>query len=289
MSDVDVTTLFDDIASDQLATSETSKKREANATEHPCEHCAGTGKWRGGTNRHGSKVCFACNGKGFFKSSAADRQKARFQRREREDRKREKNIEEFDKEFPGVRAFLIQASGWSQFAASMHESISKWGGLSQKQFGAVNKMMAKAAERTQEREASFVDIDATRIREMFDHALEKGKKRRALLAAAFEGDKVVGELKLTPASPNGKNPDAIWVRADGDFVGGIMGDGKFKPRRDAPAWVADTIQKVASDPEGQARLFGQVTGVCCCCGRELTDKHSIEAGIGPICAGNWGL
>lgn len=33
-----------------------------------------------------------------------------------------------------------------------------------------------------------------------------------------------------------------------------------------------------------ARQFGAVYGVCCQCGRTLTDEGSIEAGIGPVCA-----
>jgi hypothetical protein len=35
----------------------------------------------------------------------------------------------------------------------------------------------------------------------------------------------------------------------------------------------------------QAREFGHEFGVCCVCGATLTDPKSIEAGIGPICAG----
>ena len=35
------------------------------------------------------------------------------------------------------------------------------------------------------------------------------------------------------------------------------------------------------------RATGRTTGVCQCCGRELTDPQSIEQGIGPICAQNF--
>jgi hypothetical protein len=33
-----------------------------------------------------------------------------------------------------------------------------------------------------------------------------------------------------------------------------------------------------------AKAFGQLYGVCCCCGATLTDENSIAEGIGPICA-----
>lgn len=35
----------------------------------------------------------------------------------------------------------------------------------------------------------------------------------------------------------------------------------------------------------QAKTFGALYGVCCVCGRTLTDEVSIEEGIGPICGG----
>lgn len=35
----------------------------------------------------------------------------------------------------------------------------------------------------------------------------------------------------------------------------------------------------------KAKKFGKMYGVCCNCGRTLTDETSIAEGIGPICAG----
>lgn len=35
----------------------------------------------------------------------------------------------------------------------------------------------------------------------------------------------------------------------------------------------------------QAKEFGRAFGVCMICGRRLTNPDSIEAGIGPVCAG----
>lgn len=37
----------------------------------------------------------------------------------------------------------------------------------------------------------------------------------------------------------------------------------------------------------QAKEYGALYGTCCVCGRTLTDEKSIEAGIGPICAGKF--
>lgn len=38
----------------------------------------------------------------------------------------------------------------------------------------------------------------------------------------------------------------------------------------------------------QAKEWGHLHGRCIRCGRQLTDPTSVEAGIGPICAGYWG-
>lgn len=37
----------------------------------------------------------------------------------------------------------------------------------------------------------------------------------------------------------------------------------------------------------QAKQYGQLTGICCCCGRTLTNEESIAEGIGPICKGKY--
>lgn len=34
----------------------------------------------------------------------------------------------------------------------------------------------------------------------------------------------------------------------------------------------------------QAAEFGALYGICCACGRDLTDEQSIARGIGPVCA-----
>jgi len=44
---------------------------------------------------------------------------------------------------------------------------------------------------------------------------------------------------------------------------------------------------IEQDPYNAVTRYGKETGVCCCCGRTLTDPVSIDAGIGPICAGRY--
>lgn len=53
-------------------------------------------------------------------------------------------------------------------------------------------------------------------------------------------------------------------------------------------YTSGAISKLTSaDRMGldEAKAFGAIYGVCCQCGRTLTDERSIAEGIGPICAG----
>lgn len=43
------------------------------------------------------------------------------------------------------------------------------------------------------------------------------------------------------------------------------------------------LSKIAEDPAGAARRYGQEIGSCAICGRTLTDETSREYGIGPVC------
>ena len=53
--------------------------------------------------------------------------------------------------------------------------------------------------------------------------------------------------------------------------------------------LIEQVQSAAADPYAAAKLYGQHTGKCSCCGRELTNKLSIELGIGPVCREKFGL
>lgn len=280
----------------ELTITTRGKTTKAAALPFPCVACAGTGKVRKvygytpATTRTYENTCKVCNGKGGFVTSRATREQSRQKATERKQRQTNEARAAFDAAHPGVRDFLVGASKWSTFAASLLGGITRYGNLTEQQLAAAHSMMEKAtardAARAQERRANTVVVDATAILALFAKAAESGLKRRALLAGGAEGE---GTLKITPSKESSRNAGGVWVKADGEFLGGITAAGEFKPRHGAPAWVTEAIKRVANDPAGEARLFGQRTGKCCCCARELTDGDSIAAGIGPICAEKWGL
>jgi len=78
------------------------------------------------------------------------------------------------------------------------------------------------------------------------------------------------------------------------FISLLVSDGGFgieslteykindKSKRDA------VRQMIAADPEAASKNFGDKIRACGLCGRILTDRESLKAGIGPICAGKQG-
>lgn len=61
---------------------------------------------------------------------------------------------------------------------------------------------------------------------------------------------------------------------------GIIDSWEFQYRGRAPLHYIKPEHKLSLD---EAREFGELYGVCCCCGRTLTNELSIALGIGPIC------
>jgi hypothetical protein len=184
----------------------------------------------------------------------------------------------FDAEHPGVAEFLAKAT-WSTFAQELSAKLAQYGFLTEPQLRAVQSMIAKTAtkqaERAVEREVNKQTVDLAPIRAMFETARGNGYKTPIYRAAG---------LVISRAPDTGKNPGALYVKtAEGDeYLGKILGTAYAgKPAR--------ALLAIAADPRGEAIRYGQRTGQCSCCGRELTAEASIEAGIGPICASKWGL
>ena len=121
------------------------------------------------------------------------------------------------------------------------------------------------------------------------------------LFAAFEAAKSKGAKRLTlrfegvSIKPNRDNT-VLWVTSQSETE---MGEYGLKPKylgKVTPAGcdsrlgddVKAIIMGAANDPLSAAIRYGKVSGECSCCGRELTDPKSIEAGIGPICVTKFG-
>jgi hypothetical protein len=259
---------------DDLGTAPAKVARGADAktVKFSCTNCGGSGSWRG------QGKCYACDGKGYFLTSERDRQNAKVQRRARKVRRLQAARAAFDEENPGVAAMLAKQAEWSMFARDLIEKLHQYGSLSERQVATIRSTEEKTAQRRQERAteraAGNATVDLSPIRAMFEKAVESGHKHPTYRAAG---------LKITRAPEHGRNPGALYVNAeDGEYLGKIIGtEYSGKP---APGLAA-----IAADPRGEAVKYGQRTGSCSVCGRELTVEASIEAGLGPVCASKWGL
>lgn len=265
---------------DDLAEAGTVTKAQDDRPKHTCEHCAGSGRW----SRNQSRKCHACNGRGWFKTPARQRAKQRQYSRTTKQNQLARTQAAFVEANPGLIEGMRAIAGWNGFAASLVEAFTRWGALTEKQTEAAQRTLAKVSARDKERKAerarNTVEVDLTPVHEMFQNAAERGLKRPTYRA---EG------LVLSRAPDSGRNAGAIYVKADGDYQGKITPDHKFQPVADALDTTTDALQVIARDPEEAAINYGRATGSCACCGRELTDPVSIEAGIGPVCAANFGF
>jgi len=115
-------------------------------------------------------------------------------------------------------------------------------------------------------------IDVSAITVAFATAFASGIKRPKLRLGAF---------LFARAPDTGRNAGSIYVTRSGEYLGKVTVN-RFHGRCDDPTTAE--IVAVASDPSTAAKAFGQTTGSCSCCGRELTNGESIALGIGQICA-----
>jgi len=271
---------FEKFISEGGDTLEGAPTKNDNTEKFPCGQCAGTGNWRGGTNRNGEKKCFACRGTGFFKTDPRKLAQNRVAAKARKVKKAAAAAAAFDTANPEIAAFLKDASSWSDFAASLLAGGRKYGSLSEKQMNAAKSMMAKVAANATKKKADTppaAEVDLTPIREMFERAFAKGHKRPTYRA---EG------LVISRAPDHGANAGALYVKAGEDYQGKVIGTA-FSKVRDTLETTAPALTVIANDPEAAAIRYGRLTGSCACCGRELTNAESIELGIGPICRAKW--
>jgi SWI/SNF-related matrix-associated actin-dependent regulator 1 of chromatin subfamily A len=110
--------------------------------------------------------------------------------------------------------------------------------------------------------------------------MEDDEGNTVVIGVLGDRSRTPGQLKVTSA---GSFESAA-------FFGRIDTDGCADSRlKAAPAFVHAILDTFCANPAAAARLYGQRTGTCCCCGAELTNARSIELGIGPICRGHWDL
>ena len=136
--------------------------------------------------------------------------------------------------------------------------------------------------------------DASNVLASLAEARAKGIKKPILRLQRANGMEI--QLKYMSV---GKNAGGAWVTmrsegTEGDLIGKIDDSGVFtftgRPYTDQVIdEVFGIIESAHEDLEGALRSYGKMTSKCGCCGLPLTNKKSIELGIGPICLDKYGL
>tara|TARA_R110000851_G_scaffold332224_1_gene507777 strand:+ start:143 stop:1051 length:909 start_codon:yes stop_codon:yes gene_type:complete len=278
----------DEFAELQNSTS-TVNQPKARKSLHKCGSCNGTGTWKGVkgdvylgyTNIQGK--CFKCKGKGGFTTSSEDRAKARASRVQKANQDIIKNIASFRVDHNDLYIFLHgQAVDFNDFAISLLDDIKKYGGLTEKQLAAAYRMLGRqvAYEEGKKEEAKpKAQYDLSEIKARLVNAETKVNKAKFIAGDNYE-------FSLAPAS--GKNFGSVYVKYNKDYLGKINEQGEFFGYKTEQKHL-DAIREISENILESVIAFGRKTGKCGCCNRKLTNKASVELGIGPICKENFGL
>jgi len=73
-----------------------------------------------------------------------------------------------------------------------------------------------------------------------------------------------------------------------NIIGKSDAHGKLQITEYAKDEQIEIIKMIGQDVLAQAVEHGKKTGSCSCCGRGLTQKQSVDLGIGPVCRERWG-
>lgn len=266
---------------DNAGTEVRTSKVEQPLHKERCISCGGAGCWQG---RPGYP-CFKCNGTGYrtFKQSYEKRANARAAKVQKKVDAEEASIETFKTAHPAEYAWMVELAPKFEFAANMLANISQWGSLTEKQLAACTRSVEKRAAIKQAAPvADTAGID--RLKLAFDTAISnaaaKGLKMRTPKIT-------IGGIVISPAKATSANPGALYVKSAGTYLGKIQ-NGRLFAARECTTDQEQKILAFVADPAAAAKAYGIETGVCCICNATLTNKKSIEAGIGPICATRFG-
>jgi len=264
----------------------------AKAFVEKCSKCRGTGRFISYSGRV-LGPCFACKGKG--EKSFATAPTVRAAARERAAAKPANRWDAFVAQYPAEAAVLTKGIAqtygdgrWNATCSDIKGKVEKYGDLHEGTMAMLGRAVARDAERAAGRVAR---VEAA-------PSVDVSKLTAAFAARSAAGAKVA-KLRFVGVTLSLKDASTIYVKSTDRKVEGNFGftneylgkivDGRFIATRACqPADIA-ALQVAAADPLAAAIAYGRVTSSCSCCGLTLTNKLSIELGIGPICRDKWGF
>jgi len=117
----------------------------------------------------------------------------------------------------------------------------------------------------------------------FDAAISNGVKNPRIRLGDYK-------FKLI-TEPSNRNVGYVYIYHDDNagYVGKLSAVGQFYAYDYQSQQLAPKLLKLIDNIDAELTAYGHRTGACSCCGRTLTAKASIDLGIGPVCAENFGL
>jgi hypothetical protein len=253
----------------------TLKATNKARVEVKCAACRGSGSFISYTGRHVGP-CFKCKGTGKILRAAnyEANKKAREERKARQIAEEQaeheaacqRRIDAFKASKPQIAGWLAANRAHSAFAASLCETVANYGNLSVGQEAAVQKILDRDAQATQQA-ISGEALDISGLHGYY--AVPDGETR----------------LKVRVSRPGVQSRwhGYIFV-SDGAEYGQRRTYGKQAPGSKYVGQIEAQLRAILADPYAAQVAYGKLTGTCGVCGRLLEDEASIEAGIGPICA-----
>lgn len=177
---------------------------------------------------------------------------------------------EFDSAFDNTSdaaSYIQEFLQYSNFAMSLIRHRK----LSEKQEAWVHYLATEKLNETlfpQEKEdGPYVNL----VKKMYDGVKSKNRKFNLHLP---------GNISISTVT-KGINVNHLYVFENGHYAGKITPEGVF--RGDASEDVLNLLEDANENLVKLAQMYGHETGQCSVCNRELSDKKSIQLGIGPIC------
>ena len=174
---------------------------------------------------------------------------------------------------------LVARKVGNDFAQSLCSQYKRRGSLSERQLPYAYKMAQEVMDAGRGvRDPRAPRADLPNLSAAYAALMEHEIRVARIL---FDGDTV----QLKKAARKGVFY-TVLVSED-RYLGALPEDGSFRPAKgvsdvDLPK-LCRTLADFAADPKDAMVRYGHATGVCGCCGRELTDPESVRIGIGPIC------
>ena len=159
-----------DMQNDDLSASHAPVAAASPMFKESCKKCGGSGRWVPSFGFGAARTCFGCNGRGYneYKTSTAQRTLSRERAAARAERAAAQSVEAFAAEFPAEHEWMVASAPRFEFAQSMLDAVRKYGSLTERQLAAVQNCVAKAAQRTAERQqrtatAPTISVEAIEV------------------------------------------------------------------------------------------------------------------------------